>query len=193
MKGFTLLETVVALTVITAAVVGPVSLITRGLYSFSFSKNKVIAANLAQEGIELIRLVRENNVACDAVNGPAVWQWNKDPDGGLIGHTTVGVDGESFIGIRCGDSTIQTPRLSSSCSSPLRFETDQLLENYGTYGYRSGVETMFFRCVEIAVPPDSPDGDIPPSAQMDVISTVTWNERGTDRSVTLRERLYDWR
>lgn len=192
-KGFTLLETVVALAVILAAVVGPVSLITRGLFTFSFSKNKVIAANLAQEGLEIVRLIRENNVACDAVNGPAVWQWNRDPEGGMLTRSRSGVDMESFTTIRCGGADIATPRLSVSCSGPLLFENDPLLENYGAYGYRSGVPTVFSRCVDITSPPDAPDADIPASAQMDVISTVRWDERGTERSVVLRERLYDWR
>ena len=192
-SGFTLLETVVALAVILAAVTGPVSLITRGLFTFSFSKNKIIASNLAQEGLEIVRLVRENNVACDTVNGPAVWQWNRDPEGGMLTRARAGVDAASFTTIRCGSATIATPRLSVSCSGPLLYETDPLLENFGAYGYRSGIATIFSRCVDITSPPDSPDGDIPASAQMDVIATVKWNERGAERSVVLRERLYDWR
>lgn len=187
------METVVALSVILAAVVGPVSLITRGLFTFSFSKNKVIAANLAQEGLELVRLVRENNVACDVMNGPATWPWNRDPDGGALARSRVAVDAGSLTTISCGSAAILTPRLSVSCSGPLLFENDPLLENYGLYGYRSGVPTAFSRCVEITSPPDNPDPDIPASAQMDVISTVAWDERGTERSVSLRERLYDWR
>lgn len=192
-SGFTLLETVVALAVILAAVVGPVSLITRGLFTFSFSKNKVIASNLAQEGLEAVRLIRENNVACDIVNGNPNWQWNRDPDGGMLTRVRAGVDLQSFTTITCGSAVISTPRLSVSCSGPLLYESDPLLENFGTYGYRSGTATLFSRCVDISSPPDVPDNSIPASAQMDVISTVRWNERGTERSVTLRERLYDWR
>ena len=194
MKGFTLLETMVALSVILAAVVGPVSLITRGLLSFSISKNKVIAANLAQEGIELVRLVRENNIACDLLNGPGVWSWNRDPEGGTISRLKAGVDIGSFVGVACGGATLRIPRLSASCSGPLLFETDPALENYGTYGYRSGAATAFRRCVEIVTPPDSPDPDIlPVSDQMDVISMVTWQERSGERNMILRERLYNWR
>jgi prepilin-type N-terminal cleavage/methylation domain-containing protein len=186
-SGFTLLETMVALTVILAAVVGPVSLITRGLLSFSISKNKVIAANLAQEGIELVRLVRENNIACDVLNGPAVWQWNRDPEGGTIRRLKAGVDIGSFASVACGGATLRIPKLSASCSGPLSFGDD------GTYGYRSGPATSFRRCVDIRVPPDGRDADIPAGDQMDVISTVTWQERGGERSMVLRERLYNWR
>src|SRR3989344_271773 len=192
-SGFTLLETVVALAVILAAVVGSVSLITRGLFTFSFSKNKVIASNLAQEGLEIVRLVRENNVACDTQNGPATWQWNRDPEGGILTRVRAGVDMESFTTISCGTAIISTPRLSVSCSGPLLYENDPLLDNYGMYGYRSGIQTAFSRCIDITSPPDAHDSDIPASAQMDVISTVTWNERGVERRVVLRERLYDWR
>lgn len=191
--GFTLLETVIALTVILAAVVGPVSLITRGLFSFSFSKNKVIASHLAQEGLEIIRLVRENNIACDSLNGPAVWQWNRDPDGGPMHRLRVGVDVQSHTTISCGDAVITTPRLSISCSSPLLFETNPIVDNADTYGYKSGTPTIFSRCIEITSPPDNPDGDIPANDQMDVVSTVTWDEHGNSKSMRLQERLYNWR
>ena len=192
-SGFTLLETVVALTVILTAVVGPVSLITRGLFSFSFSKNKIIAVNLAQEGLEIIRLIRENNVACDSLSGPAAWAWNRDPDGGLMRRLRAGVDMQSQRTISCGDAVIAMPQLSISCSDPLLFEADPFTGNVGTYGYKSGVATIFSRCVEITSPPDNPDGDIPAADQMDVVATVTWDDHGNNRSMVLRERLYNWR
>ncbi len=200
--GFTLLETVIALTVILAAVVGPVALITRGIFSFSFSKNKVIAVNLAQEGLEIIRLIRDNNIACDNLNGPAVWEWNRDADGGLMRRLNVGVDMQSRTTISCGSATITTPRLSVSCSSPLLFESDPQSPNVGTYGYQSGSATVFSRCVRITSPPDNPDCDEPrdnpdcttqAADQMDVASTVTWDDHGNSRSITLQERLYNWK
>ena len=192
--GFTLLETVVALSVILAAVVGPVSLITRGLFNFSLSKNQVIAANLAQEGLELARLVRENNVACDEANGPPEWKWNRDPRGGMMTHLRVGVDANDFRdSVECGDAAIPFPHLSSSCSERLRFEPNMLLSNGGTYGYQGSQETIFSRCVDISVPPDNPTAGIPAADQMDVASTVNWDERGNPRSAVVRERLYNWR
>src|SRR3989344_3040419 len=81
-KGFTLLETIVALAVITAAVVGPVVLITSGLISFGFAKNKLIALNLAQEGLELVRAIRENNVLCEALKGAGEKKAFKNPSAG---------------------------------------------------------------------------------------------------------------
>lgn len=191
--GFTLLETVVALGVILAAVVGPVSLITRGLFNFSLSKDQVIAANLAQEGVELIRLIRENNLACDELNGSAQWQWNHDPRGGEMTRLRVGVDaGNVSDPVSCGSNTLFFPHLSSSCSGHLRFEPDAKLPRGGMYGYTGSIETIFSRCVDISRPPDSPTAGIPGVDQMDVVSTVTWDEHGNPRSLLLRERLYNW-
>lgn len=187
-RGFTLLETVVALAIITAAVVGPVTLVTRGIFSFGPSKNKLIAANLAQEGLELVREVRDNNVLCDFLNGPAQWAWNRDPEGGNLTNTTREVDANSLLSISCGPASVNTPRLPIFSGQPLRFDPAT-----GLYGYSGTQTTSFVRRLDIRTPPENQDSDIPSSSQMDVISTVSWSERGVNKSIVLRERLYEWR
>lgn len=188
LTGFTLLETMVALAVLMAALVGPVSLITRGIFDFSFTKNKVIAINLAQEGIELIRVVRENNIICDFLNGPGVArEWNRDPDGGQLSHTTREVSVSSNVTIACGTENLVTPRLPLSTGQKIKFDPST-----GLYGY-NGQDTIFSRNIRIESPPTAPDSGIPPNDQMDVIATVDWNERGITRNMVLKERLYNWR
>ena len=187
-QGFTLVETIVALALITMALVGPVSLIVRGIYSYSSSKSKTIAVNLAQEGIELVRLIRENNVACDFANGPPNWRWRRNPDGGSIPSQTEVDIQQPFLPITCGSASIRFPRLTSSCSRVLLYNASA-----GTYGYQTGTPTTFSRCVIVNSPPaGGHDTDIPASDQMDVIATVTWTERGRARTLVLRERLYHW-
>lgn len=195
--GFTLVETLVALAVILAATVGPVSLITSGIADFSFSKNKLIAANLAQEGIELVRSIRETNVICDVLNGAPIWPWNENPEppnppgGNIFTSLTAGVSADLVTTTSCGGVSgvsIIVPILSSSCSEKLRFDPST-----GIYGNSGPNASIFTRCVSIRVPPSSPDGGIPASDQMDIVSTVTWNEKGIERSMILQERLYNWK
>jgi len=190
-RGFTLLETIVALAVIMAAVVGPVALITRGIFSASFSKNKLIATNLAQEGIELVRTVRDNNVLCDTTNGTTTWEWNRNPGGGFItdGYYAVYVNAVTAIQrSNCNTlADIPTPLLS-----PTSAEGEVVRFDGQVYG-NSGVPTIFRRGVFVDFSPATPDSGIPAQDQLDIISRVTWNEKGIPRNIELRERLYNWR
>lgn len=187
-RGFTLTETIVALAIIIAAAVGPVYLVTRGLLNFSSAKNKLTAANLAQEGIELVRAVRDNNIICDQQNGPPSWDWNRDPDGGNLTNTTREPDVSQTVVISCGASSITTPRLPIYIGQSLRRNSAT-----GIYGYVGDIVTSFTRKVDIRVPAQNPDAGIPSSEQMDIVSTVEWKEGVTAKSVILRERLYNWK
>lgn len=192
-RGFTLVETVVALALIMATLVGPVALVVRGIHVFTPSQDKLIALNLAQEGIELVRLVRDNNMACDFLNGEDPWAWDRDPAGGSM-HGGMEADMQQpFLGVSCGGRTIAFPRLTSSCTRTLRLGTAGV--DAGIYGYQSGNPTTFIRCITVrspAMPPDTGSPPIPPRDQMDVISEVAWTEGGRTREITLQERLYRW-
>ena len=78
-KGFTIIESIVALTIIIAAVIGPFMLISRGILSSKSAKNRLVAANLAQEGIEMIRYFRDSNVLASCV-GPDGADFDENPD-----------------------------------------------------------------------------------------------------------------
>ena len=60
-KGFTLVETFVAITVLVIAVLGPMSLLSRALQDSRYIKDEIIASYLAQEGVELVMDERNNN------------------------------------------------------------------------------------------------------------------------------------
>lgn len=206
--GFTLLETIVALAVILAAVVGPITLITRGIFNFSFAKNKLIANNLAQEGLELMRLVRDNNVLCDSLNGASVWRWNRNPDNSEnLTDTEREADVLETHALSCGSATLNSPKLDQFAGRALKYDNNPSSSTFGLYNYTAGDPTPFVRSISILVPPQNPvpDSDITPvTEQMDVIVRVEWQERGISgnftqcptigsRCVILRERLYNWR
>ena len=59
--GFSLVEVLTVFFIIALTMVGVVSLIIQNIQVQSINKNQLIAASLAQEGIELVRQVRDNN------------------------------------------------------------------------------------------------------------------------------------
>lgn len=221
-RGFTLIETLVALTVILAVLTGPVALITRGIIDFSFSKNKIIAINLAQEGVELVRLIRENNVICDTLNGPTKTKnWDDNPSPGpSLGsggaQYALDVTQTEIIGCAPTGNPMDVPITTLKTNIGSCDITHLKLDAGGVYNYITGNDTPFVRCVRVCVPPEAggqcgTSNDpgsalfpIPADDQMEIVSTVEWQERGVSgnsfqcpilgsRCVTLRDRLYNWR
>lgn len=61
-SGFTLVETMVAITVLLLAIVGPMTLAQQGISSSRASKNQITAYYLAQEAFEYVRNQRDYNI-----------------------------------------------------------------------------------------------------------------------------------
>ena len=60
-NGFTILETVIAFSIIAVGLVGILTLILQSIQVQYINKNVLIASHLAQEGLELVRNARDNN------------------------------------------------------------------------------------------------------------------------------------
>lgn len=166
--GFTLIETIVALTLIVAAVSGPMALATRGIFSAKFAKSRLVALNLSQEGIELIRHMRENNV--------------------LAGHDWRGLSGACpSTCSRLQDGPYQPDVFTAASGSTPPINAGAILrydEATGLYSQSTGLPTPFTRVVELSTPAAN---------QMRVLSTVTWMESGIPRSSRVEEVFYNWR
>ena len=59
--GFTLIETIVAVGVILIGLVSALTLITNSLFYVSNISDRLIAANLTAEGLEVVKNIRDNN------------------------------------------------------------------------------------------------------------------------------------
>lgn len=121
MKGFTLIETMVAVTILALAIAGPFRAIQGALTNSFAARDQLVAAALAQEGIEYIRSIRDDNY----LSGESDWLAGMDDC----------IPGPCIVDPTQGDT--------STVVEPL-----QLSEN-GLYNHESGDETRFTRVVEI--------------------------------------------
>lgn len=60
-KGFSILEIIASISIITLGLIGILSLIVQNIQVQKVNKNNLIALQLAQEGVELTRRERDNN------------------------------------------------------------------------------------------------------------------------------------
>jgi len=166
-SGFSLVETLVAIAILLIAVVGPISIIGNSLHQIYYAKDEMLAINLAQEGIEMVRQKRDSNMLANEV--PAtVTAW----DSGITAGTYT-VDAPSFSIIACATCDTKVYKNSSGFYSQ------------GTQGVGS-VETQFTgRTIVIT--------DVVAGREKRIASTVTWKTGGDIRSIVVTEYIFKLR
>lgn len=60
--GFTIIETLVAITILMISIAGPLTVAHKGLTSALYARDQMIASYLAQDAIEYIKNLRDNNL-----------------------------------------------------------------------------------------------------------------------------------
>ncbi len=171
-KGFTLLETLVAVFIFSLALVSLVVISSRGIIVTTTAKNRSIAQFLAQEGIELVEHQRDSNF----LNPSGSWL-----DGFDNCHTGVNPSGCQV------DAISPNYRLDfQACSGDC-----QLLNvtSSGIYGYGSGNVTPFRRT--LYMDPGMFTGSTAGDSIL-VRSVVSWRQGGAIYSVESQKYLTNW-
>lgn len=86
--GFSILEVIIAILIISIGMIGVLSLITQNIQAQDISKNDLIASQLAQEGLELVRNIRDEN-----------WLAGSSYDLDIVGDGSYAVDYQGRAGI----------------------------------------------------------------------------------------------
>ena len=173
--GFTLIETLVAVSLMVTAIVAPMSLVSQSLTTAYYARDQVAAYSLAQEGIEAVRAVR---------------------DGNILQNATTGTNNDLLVDIPINQNFTVDARISGgaglvSCGigacSLLQVDPEGSL-----YGYQSGwANTKFRRTVyaNYAGPATINSGQ----DEIRVTVTVTWETAtGRTRSFKMYSNMYRW-
>lgn len=168
-RGFTLVETLVAITVILTAIVGPLYSVQQALNASRSARDQLIASSLAQEGVEYVRAKRDGNYLLKFQTG-STQSWLYGLDGSPDCFSTPCIVDPSQNDVRSASAPIPPLYLSET----------------GLYNQMNiGTPTIYTRTVQLS----SVGGGVP---QVVVTVTVSWQTRGQDRSVVVTERLYNW-
>lgn len=170
-NGQSLVETIVAVGIMIVGITAVLTLAVISLSVSGISKQNIIALNLAREGIEITRAVRDTHWLRD------VQCWHSSNECGLK-------TGKYVLDYQTEDSL--TPLISlpgsdfDSCTNcQLRINAD------GLYNLTSGSQTVYKRIIEINTGASTEEKEI--------ISSVQWKDKYGTHKIVLKTILTDWR
>lgn len=162
--GFTLLEVTIAIFILLVGVTAGSVLIARTVGQISVFSSKLIASYLTQEGIEIVRNIRDTN-----------WLEGGAWDEGLS-------DGDWEV-----DYTATTVEDPPGASAYFEVYADNFLKLNGSSGFYdydpAGTDTKYKRKITIASGADT----------LTVTVETIWSEKGKSYSHTAQEILYNWK
>ena len=190
-SGFTLVETLIAITIVTLSVAGPLYSASRSLVAAQSAEGKLIATYLAQEGIEYVREMRDDsyldayriggaNVSSDA--------WNEFISGAGTASVTQ-CRGTAAAPLTCTLDPVQVAGSPfTACSgagcTPLYRRNDGVYTQQQTGNTR----TPYTRTIQVFSVPDAAASP----AEVRVVSRTSWDFHGTVQTVTVTDHLTPW-
>jgi type II secretory pathway pseudopilin PulG len=194
-SGFTIIETMIAAAVISVGLIGVLTLCTISMKFGKISLNRVIAANLSQEGIEVIRSIRDDIWLSGDLD-----PWNNSPFN-VTGGCDRGIVVWNTLSNKWNWNTATMSQYDGSYS-----QVGFYLDTNGRYIQGTGSsQTNFYRIIEIydnlpnvrrvVVKVKWDEGDIYdnlPNVRR-VVVKVKWDEGDKFYEIQTEDWLYNWK
>ena len=183
MKGFTLIETLIAVSILALAIAGPLVTANRAIVAAETARDQLTASYLAQEAIEYVRLMRDDEFLSTYQAGTAnlsVAAWTRFVSGADSASSTSCIASTCLVDASPGVamSAALTPCSGNSCT-PLYVKN-------GAYTQSSSggaVQTVFTRTLQATTISGNEER---------IVATVSWNFHGIPYIVTSTDHLTSW-
>lgn len=170
-RGQTLVEALIALSILTTGFVGIVGLLTRSFQLNRTTTDDTQATYLAAEGIEVAKNLIDHDVY-EQLSGNSNYSWGSCfPYSGTHYYYPIDFATTDCASLEMSDSPPNTPLYFSSTT-----------DTYSTNPFGADA-TDFVRNIAV-----TNNGD-----ELDVQSAVTWNNGGLSNTITLEDVFYNWR
>ncbi|MDQ5949610.1 MAG: hypothetical protein QG563_116 [Patescibacteria group bacterium] len=183
-RGFTLVETLVSLAIFASAIVGMIVITSQGINDTNYSKNKLVATALSQEGIEMVRNIRDSALLGDTSGTGQGW----DDFLGLIADCTGG--NMCSIDPLYPDTTGLSITQCGSDSDCVLYRDAQNPPSYFQSEDSTAGDSSYIRTIQINELEDPATNEI---TSVEIVSTVKWTQgSGGQKEVVSKEYLTNW-
>ena len=164
-KGFTFIELMIVIFIMTVGITAIYTSITRIISSTTYSTLNLTANYLAQEGIEIVKSIRDSNfIETTFIETTTSGSWKKDLSPGDY------------------EADYNDYSLSPLQDNEVRFLK---VDEEGFFNYKDGSDSPFKRKITITEDPNNEN------VLINVSVTVYWTEKGKTNETTVSENLYN--
>jgi prepilin-type N-terminal cleavage/methylation domain-containing protein len=175
-KGFTLIETLVAIGIFAFSITGLISVTSSGVFNTNFVKNKFTAGYLALEGAELVRNIRDTAAIQSNSWSGILFSPN------LLQHCVRGADLESCMIDTWAANVVPVSCPTDGCPA-MSFNDTTGRFSYSPTDNNTIFQSIFTRTIFI----EQLSGN-----EARVTSTVSWRQGPSPHEVTYTYNLKNW-
>jgi prepilin-type N-terminal cleavage/methylation domain-containing protein len=178
-RGFTLVETLVAISILMISVAGPMVLVGNGIRSSAFARDQVTAFYLAQDAIEAMRYIRDGNRI-------EIVKYTGDPDSLPPWDDLTGFACSEAAPCKVDSLKVYNGEAGGITTADAKTKVLSI-DSQGRYGYSpSGEDTVFRRWVTIKPAVGNE------AKEVEIVVTVDWSSGIFTRKFSIRENLFYW-
>lgn len=178
-SGFTIIETLVAITILMIAIVGPLTIAHKGLLAAVYSSQQVTASYLAQDAIEYIKNVKNNNII--AIEGGSASDWLRGLSAAGCNTVTSPCSVETVTGNPSTPNGIQPCIPTTTCRLYISPTNGYTHDNTSSGNFI----TPFYRYFYVATDSTNPLNE----AKMTVV--VSWTTGTTENVFTYENEIFN--
>lgn len=176
-SGFVLIEVIASISILMLAIPAALTVASKSVFLARYSKDQVIATYLAEEGIEIIRNKRDENMLAGNPWTTGIWA------------------GDCKAGLKCivDYGPLSTEPTITTCVGVCSFVLN-VDPTSGAYSHQVGgtwVPTKFSRYIQTDDVPCNGGGG-PSGNEICVRSVVTYIAGGITKTITMTENLTPW-
>lgn len=178
-SGFTLVEAMVAITILSMAVTGPLLIAQKGIGSAIYARDQITASYLAQEAVEFVRNVRDSNRIYLPPGESWLYQFDGCMEDGSGRKCRIDSQYADFLTV----GAIETCPAGDECPV-LMLDSDNDIYGYGSGG--SWKPAIFTRTISI--------DETVTNREALVTVTISWQTKlfNPVKSFTVREYIFNF-